>query len=340
MHWISAKVKGDRPYVPTFQQVNAAEFGTDAVWEALSGRGLGSGTSLLVIRRAETLSASLPGWRDLPGLIERLRTGMLLDRYVVFVSSQQDTWQRDGAGKLMLDEQGKKQPYPHVARIQKSTMCDVITCSTLSAVPKRNKYGTPTGLSDAVLWLQSYAPIGEKEAEYLIKKVGGDLYSMKNVVQKAAVFDRSPTIGVIDILVGGGTSHASSSFTEHLIANQKPEALAYVAEHPQWDSAALRAELRALDRALDALGVLHTARRNHATRAQAMRSTSESASMNVRERSRLTNWDVERFWEFAETYDLRRRAQCRIVLGVISACMDSDHGAVPLGLSEALVSQW
>lgn len=337
VRWIDLKARPPER-ASHYRQLIAGQQKREHVWADLAARGFAE-SSVFIVREAEKLSGGDPGWKYLPTLMEQLRTGTFGDRYVIFVAQQRDTWIRDDNDKLILDEQDKKQVYPHIARIQKHPMCDVVTCSTISAIKPTNKYGSPTRSSDAVLWLQSMAPIGEKEAEYLIKKVGGDIYEMRNIMLKLAAFNNRPTIGVIDILAGGETVPALS-FTEHLVAGQKPEALAFVSEHPQWDSAALRTELRTLDRALDALGVLHTARRNHLSRAQALKSTSESSSMNPRERSRLTNWDIERYWAYADTYDQRRRAQCRIVLGTITACLDSDFGSIPEGLTEALVSQW
>lgn len=312
-----------------------AEHGVPAVWEALSARGIGAYTSTIVVRQAELIARESPGWRDLPGFLDALRIGRFHDRYVIFVADQPDTWQRDGNGRLVTEPAGgpanrdRKIPWPHVARFQKSAMCDVVVCSTLSGDPPRNKYGTPTRESDAVLWVQSLGPIGIKEAEYLIRKTDGDLYTIKNVMGKAAVFDRAPTIGVIDVLLGQ-QSHAGGTFTEYLVAGDKASALVVGA------ASNLARELKALDKALDALGVLHSARRNHQSRSQALRG---DEALSARERVRVSAWDVDRFWEHAMVYDPRRRATCRRVLGEIEREL-AGRAYPPPGLLEALVAKW
>lgn len=328
--WIKLRTKAT-----VFVQRQAGD-GASHVWDSLRSNALGTGSSLVVIRQAEVIEDAADGWRDLPGLMDVLRLGRVGDRYVVFVSSQPDTWLRDVNGKAVLTEESKKQHLPHVAQIMKSTMCDVVVCSTLSGNAPTNKYGTPTRSADAVLWLQSFGVIGEKEANYLIQKTGGDLYEMKNVMLKVAAFDSPPTIGVIDALTGGSKNKsAPRTFTEHLIAGQKREALLLAAD---WTTPDLSLALKRLDRALDALAVLHVARRNHQTRSVALKG---AQGLDDRERSRLSSWDVDRYWNDSASYDQRRRAHCRTVLGTIDKVLANwPEVQAPNGCVEALVAMW
>jgi DNA polymerase III delta subunit len=267
--------------------------GTDpepVIWAAANQFPLQPGaTRLIVIRSAEKITT----WEPLTRWLTQTRA--LTTSYLLFVAAQPDFAASTVDGK-------RTGLLPHLELIKNRGR--IVRCAT----PNDH---------DAITWARRRAPISESAARHLLTRTGGDLTAAGAVLDKLALFP-APTItpAGIDALVEPAPA---SSFTDALLAGDKPAALRAATAMTDRDTAAA---ISLLDTRLDTLAALCTATR---------------AGQSAREIIGINPYLVRQYLPIGRHYDPRRCVYARRVLAV---CDGALRRGARTGVIEALVALW
>ncbi len=271
--------------------LSAAEVGEDQIWAAANQYPLTPGANrLIVVREVDAVTSWVPleRWmnatRTLPGV------------FLVLVSGEADLPHEPGEGR----RRGALKA--HVDLIQtKRRLGQTVRC----AVP---------GDSDAIAWVRRRCQLDAELAAHLLQRCRGDLDVAAGVCAQLALFPGMPNRATIDHLC---PQAPPESFTDALIAGDKPQALAALADMTDRDRAGT---VGLLASRVDLLAALWKATR---------------AGQGAHEIHGLPAFLVRQYLPYAKSFDPKRCAYIRRVLAVVD---DAHRCGARVGVFEVLVA--
>lgn len=290
------------------------------IWAAVNQYPMDSAQRrLVVIRDAQRVKK----WEPLANWLANSR--LMPTVYLLFVSTDGDFYQTGKDDKPLRDDERHRVLLPQCQWIQSKTVGELVRCARpASEVPKDQK-GKPTrpGPSDLVAWVQRQAILDDRTAEYLLRRVGGDLGKARNVCLKATVFgNQKIPEAVVEVLCA---ESAGQGFIDALLALDKRRACVELESLPPEDWSKT---LGLLDYHLDQLAKLNLSLRER-------KALWEACKQHGFER-----FQVEAMWPHAKHYDQARRQRCRAVLTAVDGAVRSGSQSPQAGALEALVALW
>lgn len=177
---------------------------------------------------------------------------------------------------------------------------------------------------DLIAWVQRRAECGPAVADYLLKRVGGDLGRAANVLWKASIFDGELTTELVDIL---SSEAPADDFVMALCDVKRARAFTAIEGLSLNDYGKV---IGNLDQRLDLLTKLNAAVRKN---------------LGLREIVQMKGVPLflaRQLIHSAKTYDAARVAHCRRLLAIVDDSMrgGGDYANPQPGQLEALVALW
>lgn len=265
---------------------------------------------LIVVRDAEKIK----NWAPLEAWLETTRT--LPTVYMVFVSNEEDlpyVW-----------AEGKKtsQLKPHGALFRDKSAAGLVRCiAPSSEIPKDPKTKRPMKeVSDLTAYVQSLFPLDNDTADYVVKRLAGNLGQMRNLCLKLSVF---------------GQAHVSKAAIDMLCAPEPADDFVMSVINLDKQSAFLALEKVGSSEYLGTLSLL----------SYWLDVTAQVASLLVQRKTvadmaqlpGLGRFQVQQVIGVAKNYDKRRVSECRTLLAL---CDGATRQGVTDSPMEVLVAMW
>lgn len=178
---------------------------------------------------------------------------------------------------------------------------------------------TSTTAKHAVSWVRSKVEMRPGVAQHLLTRSGWDLRLVRDIMWKLSLFDKEPSISVVNALM---QERPGDTFADSLLALKKKDALLSLAKMPEEEYSRI---LGMLDSKLDLAGMVHDMLVAH----QPVSAITRAAG--------TMNFLVPDLLPISKHYDHKRRMQIRKLLAQADEAL---RGGVRTAVLESVVAAW
>lgn len=263
------------------------------VWDSVSQYPLDHNPRIVIVTNAEKLTQT-------DNIIELIRKRTSFPNSYVWFVSNEDRARRVGEGQeehladFLEAFKGKGQ---------------VVECRPFTTATAKH----------AISWVQSKVFMRVGVAQHLLLRSGWDLRLVRDILWKLALFDKEPTIAMINDLM---SERPGDTYADSLLALKKKEAYLSLAKTPEEEYSRV---LGLLDSKLDLAGMVHDMLLEHQSTTAITRAAGNMSFL------------IPDLLPIAKHYDVKRRIHIRNLLAQADEAL---RGGARTAVMEAVTAAW